>query len=214
MNEVDDKEEERRFSLNLDDPGNWKNIDQRTIDYLVEIGSKRVDGIVFPKDSANRHFDSSQYMRLLPNGQTIDRRWLVYSVSMDKIFCFCCKLFKTLNNAIRIGQLGNEGFRDWHNLHRSIKSHEGNDEHLRRMTRWIELENRLRSKTTIDKSVQLVIDEEREHWRNVLTRIIAIVKRLAKNSLPFRGDNERLDVENNGLFLQMVEIVSEFDPIM
>lgn len=59
-----------------------------------------------------------------------------------------------------------------------------------------------------------MIDAEREHWRHVLTRIIAIVKRLAKNTLPFLGDDERLNVENNGLFLQMVEMVSEFDPIM
>ncbi|XP_022859805.1 uncharacterized protein LOC111380464, partial [Olea europaea var. sylvestris] len=47
-----------------------------------------------------------------------------------------------------------------------------------------------------------------------LTRIIAIVKRLAKNTLPFRGDDERLNVENDGLFLQMVEMVSEFDSVM
>ncbi|XP_022854115.1 uncharacterized protein LOC111375513 [Olea europaea var. sylvestris] len=55
---------------------------------------------------------------------------------------------------------------------------------------------------------------KREHWRHVLTRIIAIVKRLAKNTLPFRGDDERLNVENNGLFLQMMEIVNEFDPLL
>ncbi|XP_022866201.1 zinc finger MYM-type protein 1-like [Olea europaea var. sylvestris] len=214
INEVDDKEEEGCSSLNLDDPGNWKIIDQRTRDYLVERGPKRVDDISFPKDCTNRHFDSSQYKRLLRNGQTIDRRWLVYSISMDRIFCFCCKLFKTAKNATRVGQLGNDGFKDWYNLHQSIKSHEGNEEHLCCMTSWIELENRLRTKTTIDKSVELLIDVEREHWRHVLTRIIAIVKRLAKNTLPFRGNDERLNVENNGLFLQMVEMVSEFDPIM
>ncbi|XP_022883344.1 zinc finger MYM-type protein 1-like [Olea europaea var. sylvestris] len=44
--------------------------------------------------------------------------------------------------------------------------------------------------------------------------IIAIVKRLAKNTLAFRGDCEQLYVENNGLFLQMIEMVVELDPIM
>lgn len=68
VNEVDDKEEEGCFSLNLDDPGNWKIIDQRTRDYLVERGPKRVDDISFSKDCTNRHFDSSQYKLLLRNG--------------------------------------------------------------------------------------------------------------------------------------------------
>ncbi|XP_022894067.1 zinc finger MYM-type protein 1-like [Olea europaea var. sylvestris] len=50
---------------------------------------------------------------------------------------------------------------------------------------------------------------EREHWRHVLIRIAAIVKRLAKNTLPFRGDDERLNVENNDLYLQMVKMVDD-----
>ncbi|XP_022852179.1 zinc finger MYM-type protein 1-like [Olea europaea var. sylvestris] len=133
---------------------------------------------------------------------------------MDMILFFCCKLFKTPKNVIRVGQLGNDRFKDWHNLHRSIKSHEGNEEHICCMTSWFELENRLRTKTRIDKGVELLIDAERDHWRHVLTRIISIVKRLVKNTFPFRGDDEKLNVENNGLFLQMVEMVSEFDPIM
>ena len=62
--------------------------------------------------------------------------------------------------------------------------------------------------------MQLQINKERQHWRQVLTRIISIVKTLAKNTLAFRGDYEKLYVENNGLFLQMIEMVAEFDPVM
>ncbi|XP_042466240.1 uncharacterized protein LOC122048783 [Zingiber officinale] len=62
--------------------------------------------------------------------------------------------------------------------------------------------------------MQLQINKERQHWRQVLTRIISIVKTLAKNTLAFRGDDEKLYVENNGLFLQMIEMVAEFDPVM
>ncbi|XP_022843386.1 zinc finger MYM-type protein 1-like [Olea europaea var. sylvestris] len=212
----EDLNQENCFSLNFNDPGNWKDIhiDQKIRNFLVEVGPKRVDDIFFPRDNKGRHFESSQYKRLMANGQTTDRRWLVYSISLDKIFCFCCKLFKTEKMDKNIGQLGNDGYNDWHNMHRRLTHHEVSKEHIGCMISWMELENRLQTKHTIDESIQLSINKEREHWRQVLTRIIAIVKRLAKNTLAFRGDCEQLYVEDNGLFLQMIEMVAEFDPIM
>ncbi|XP_070664640.1 uncharacterized protein [Malus domestica] len=66
----------------------------------------------------------------------------------------------------------------------------------------------------IDESVQQQISKEKEHWRQVLWRIIAVVKRLAKVTLPFRGDNEMLYEENNGNFLNVIETIVEFDPTM
>jgi len=60
------------------------------------------------------------------------------------------------------------------------------------MSSWIELERRLQKNKTIDERVQEKINKEREHWRQVLLRILAIVKTLAKNNLAFRGDNEKL----------------------
>ncbi|XP_052193786.1 uncharacterized protein LOC127802132 [Diospyros lotus] len=114
----------------------------------------------------------------------------------------------------KIGPLGNEGYRDWHNMGRGLKNHEASKEHIDCMTSWIELEIRLSKNKTIDQSVQIEINKEREHWKQVLKRIIAVVQRLAKNNLAFRGDCEKLYVENNGLFLQMIEMIVEFDPIM
>lgn len=81
------------------------------------------------------------------------------------------------------------------------------------MSLWIDLETNLLKKT-IYKHVQEQINRDREHWRNVLFTIIAIVKTLAKNNLAFHGTNEIIYKERNGNFLSIIEIIVEFDPIM
>jgi hypothetical protein len=43
---------------------------------------------------------------------------------------------------------------------------------------------------------------------------MAVVKRLAKNNLAFRGDSEKIYEESNEIFLQIIELMAEFDPTM
>ncbi|XP_022854323.1 zinc finger MYM-type protein 1-like, partial [Olea europaea var. sylvestris] len=76
------------------------------------------------------------------------------------------------------------------------------------------MELRFKKSQTIDKSVQEQINRDREHWRQVLLRIISVAKSLAENNLTFRGDNEKIYQENNGIFLSMIQMIAEFDPVM
>ncbi|CAN6719797.1 unnamed protein product [Malus baccata var. baccata] len=165
---------------------------------LVERGPKRVDDVAFLKDNLGRHF-------------FFYRKWLVYSCSLDIVFCFCCKLFKQIGIKTC---LDNEGLKDWKNIGQRLTTHETSKEHIHYMSEWIELERRFQKCKTIDESVQQQISKEKEHWRQVLWRIIVVVKRLAKVTLTFCGDNEKLYEENNGNFLNVIEMIAEFDPTM
>ena len=50
---------------------------------------------------------------------------------------------------------------------------------------------RLSKNKTIDKNIQEQINKEKDHWKNVLLRIIVVVKNLGKNNLAFREKNEK-----------------------
>jgi hypothetical protein len=46
------------------------------------------------EQKCGRHFSSKLYICDILNGEKQERKWLVYSNELNKLFCFCCKLFK------------------------------------------------------------------------------------------------------------------------
>ncbi|KAL5547411.1 hypothetical protein UlMin_002642 [Ulmus minor] len=97
--------------------------------------------------------------------------------------------------------MSNEETKDWKNLGMKLKNHETSNKHIMNMSTWFDLELRL-------------INKEKQHWRNILVRIIVIMKNLAKNNLAFCGDNENIYQENNENFLCLIEMISIFNPII
>ena len=82
------------------------------------------------------------------------------------------------------------------------------------MNTWSDLQIRLSKNKTIDKNIQELINKEKDCWKNVLQRIIAIIKTLGKNNFPFRGTKEKIYQESNEIFLSLIEMIAEFDPVM
>ncbi|XP_070052794.1 uncharacterized protein [Nicotiana tomentosiformis] len=198
---------------NIYDPSQWTSIDTKLRDLLVEKGPIKITNIDFSKDKFFRHFFTTNYIQKLANGERHERRWLVYSKDLDKVFCSCCKLFNTTSSFCS-SKLASDGSNDWRNISAKLKAHETSKEHIINMGAWIDLDMRLHKSKTIDKDVQEQISRDREHWKNILSRIIVVIKTLGKNNLAFRGKNEKIYQESNGIFLSLIEMIAEFDPIM
>ncbi|XP_058189417.1 uncharacterized protein LOC131307004 [Rhododendron vialii] len=220
MNEnVGNEEHESMIDLEKDvdvnyDPGLWGSINDSKRIMLVLRGPIKIvrENDAFPKEGTRgRHFSSHLYICDLPNGEKQERKSLVYSNELNKAFCFCCKLFK---HKTMTTSLAGEGTSDWHNLPTKLRDHERNVEHISNVVRWVDLQKGLQQKATIDKKMEDLIDKERVRWKMILVRIIGVVKTLSRNSLSFRGTNEKIYEKNNGLFCQLIEFVVEFDPIM
>lgn len=115
------------IGLNIFDPRVWDMLNSKFKDLLVEKGPIRETNINYPKDNIGRHFSNEFYVRKICNGDCYDRKWLVYSKELDRVFCFCCKLFKDGRSQ---SQLASVGLNDWKHLGNRLNLHENSCEHM------------------------------------------------------------------------------------
>ncbi|KAB0803518.1 hypothetical protein PPYR_00488 [Photinus pyralis] len=198
--------------LDLTDAAYWPSfLSTNIIDIIVKNRPVQIRNLNFPKSGSagSGRFSNNYYSRKLANGECVNRDWLIYSKSKDAVFCFCCKLFSKMPM-----KLINEGYSDWKHLSNTLSRHEKSTQHIESYKKWIDLEKRLLNLTTIDSKEQRLLEMQVKYWQNVIERLIAIIQFLASQCLAFRGTSTKLFAHNNGNFLQCVQMISKFDPVM
>lgn len=200
---------ERVLTSYPSDPAKWDQIDDRMREYFAlnhpcqNIGdfsaSQRKYGDI------NRSLTKEHFFRKKLNGETLSRKWLVYSPSTGTVFCYCCKLFSIRDNQFVTG------FNDWKNCANRLHEHENSMDHRTAVLSLSSLGNK---NARIDSNIVQQQESERAYWLNILKRIVATIQFLSSRGLPFRGDDELVGSPHNGNFLGCLELISRFDPLL
>lgn len=121
-------------NFDFNDPAKWPKITPRLKAVLIEHGPPTSNQNYYPHDENNRHFSNKWFFKKLTNGEQVQRQWLMYSVSKNKLFCFPCILFCTTNCAFV------SGFGDWQHSNPRLPDHEFSLLHKQNCIKWKELE--------------------------------------------------------------------------
>lgn len=148
--------------------------------------------------------------RILANGEIVQRDWVLYSPSNNSIFCFVCRLFgpHAANDSF-----ATVGFTNFHNIIRAFKLHENSKQHGLNELKYKE-RSKQKNARTLDTCILNQSQMEREYWKSIFQRIVAVIKFLGSRGLSFRGTNQTCGSNQNGNFLGILDLLSQFDPLL
>jgi len=97
-----------------------------------------------------------------------------------------------------------------------LEENESSTVHIRCFTKWKTLESRILRGITIDEAAQNAIKNEAKKWRDLLSRMLDIIRFSAKQNMALKGHREYDDVNggNRGNFLESVYLLSKYDPML
>jgi hypothetical protein len=65
-----------------------------------------------------------------------------------------------------------------------------------------------------DTQMAIQFNNDRQYWKEVLKRIIPVIKFLASRGLPLGGDNQSIDSVRYGNYLGIMELLSQIGPFL
>ncbi|XP_065645798.1 zinc finger MYM-type protein 1-like [Hydra vulgaris] len=135
----------------------------------------------------------------------INRTFLIYSESKGSIFCAPCYLFSGTTSFATVC------FSDWKKGEEKIKRHENSQHHklcVMNMKERKEVLNR------VDQKLKYQVETEINYRKNILTRVVGVVKSLSSRGMPLRVDDDHFGSVHNGNFMMSFELIAQFDPFV
>lgn len=111
--------------------------------------------LIFQKIIITDHFPLYISVKKISNGEKIYRNWLIYSKSINSVFCFCCKIFGNIRSAF-----SDDGCSDWQHLSPNLERHEKSKKHFKCFKSWLDLNKSLKYERTVDAMNERLINLE------------------------------------------------------
>lgn len=211
--EDDYKDEDDKINQAVD-PGLWIDFSADDVAYWVDSGPNNCQHHYGPFDKSCRIYAEGKITRYCSqklfygtkaNGEQYRREWLLYSPSTGSVYCFVCKLFASKGSSLA----DKNGFSDWKN-NIQVDNHEQSATHKDCMLTYLTR----RQGSGLLQKLEEQINEEYSYWEHVLRRAVAVICTIAERGLGFRGTNEKFGSLQNGNYLGLLELVSQFDPFL
>jgi hypothetical protein len=122
---------------------------------------------------STRFLTSDWFYHNLENGEKVLRSWMIYSVSDECLYCFCCRLFgKQEAEEGRQRAFVSMGFRAWWKLNPKVSEHKNSPDHVAAFQKWTELEIRRGNNTASDALHQQQRKDETKKRTELLRRVL------------------------------------------
>ena len=190
----------------------WPFTSEGKLKLLTTPPYQPIDGIPFQRDI---------YFQNVKDDQRIQRRWLTYDSVEKKLYCRICGCFSANRSGDLVCGLGGDNFR---RASITVKRHESSQHHRDASDVYF---RHLQGKDIVSLTPQWMQVAKRssrekvEQNRQVLNRVIDIIKLIASQGLAYRGGGcsesaryLRDASKRHGNFLELVLLLCKYDPTL
>jgi len=144
-------------------------------------------------------------------------KWLEYSQLEDAVYCLPCRFFSFKLKTDYDNIFKSTGYKNWKNAlsnNKGLYRHDNSEDHKQNVITWIDYKKNKTNKTSVlsqlgDHHAQIVIEN-----RIYLEAIIISLRMLAIQGSAFRGHIETKDSLNKGNFLELMNVIANFNDIV